>query len=524
MAKILEVSRQELIKEMKLNPGEQANNSLKALGEDSVYFAPMKISGNNYIWTHTTANWTKLGNASPSQRAKVESELESLRQRVSSKLASHPSLANELLSLPTDTEKYIFFLDDASGFRILLTGWGFKNAKQSEYIPGRKVFEKEVIESVSIGFTIAGELQPNREFAIQTVTGKMKPCITGNDGLYKVGELKKDFKLTLCDLPSGKKFDFNVEEKCTEYLFDVTQTMNISVIVKRDGAPEPNAEVQIQYHTKTHNIQTNANGLGAISVPYFAGETVVANFEDESAFGMATLPGINLELEAVTKVVTPPEGEKAPPPVATKARPYIKCTNQYDEICKDYPLQVEVNGKLIPVVTDFNGVVQLPEMDKDTVVVINDGMHQNPSQRYLADPDFPEMIYMIEEEDAAVDERTTTLRLLDIVGKPMANSQFTLTQNGRDINLITDNNGIATFDASEMTDGVEVTARIFANGLEDYRISFVYEQDENSYELQELPSKPKSTFWQRFANGVMLLAGVSAFIWLGSWFIDYFVN
>ena len=140
MPNILKVTKEEISWQLSgssINAGPQANARIKEyLGDDARFFAPMTATSTGYTWTSQESGWMPLASASGIQRNMVEAELANLRNRIQQKLSSRPKLAGEILSLPSDDGKYVFFMEGNEGIRLLLAGWGFSNARRKVVIPG----------------------------------------------------------------------------------------------------------------------------------------------------------------------------------------------------------------------------------------------------------------------------------------------------------------------------------------------------------------------------------------------------
>lgn len=518
MPNVLTVTKDEVIWQLSginINAGEMANGRIADLKEDAKYFARMKTTSNGYAWTSPETGWTPLSQADEAQAAKVLEKLDSLRQKVSHRLSANPRLANGILTLPPDTDKFVFFKDEDGNIRILLTGWGFKNSRVDLHRP-IKVKKDTTPRSVAkIGFAIDGEVQPSHLFYIVTLAGKSKECLTDTSGFYDLGEQKIGTPIQVTDAASGKKFSFTIEEGKGNYVLDITRKSNIQVSVFQDDEPKSGSHVEIRYHGREYQVDTDANGIASVSAPFFEGESVSAKVDGKESSAECTLPKTYLEIKLATPKPEPPKPPVPPVPEFPKCKVWIKCIYQDGRPCPNYPLTVYVSGNRNDWMTGSDGLIRMPEQQLATSVIVYDGYTESNPVNCTVNIGDNEIEYVVQEKPVV-----DNLQMIGVDGNPMRGQKVVLKQGEKSLVFLLDNNGMTHFNDSEFVNDKEITAQIVSQDQQHDMIPFTTEKDERDYVIQETEGT-RSTWWKKVLNVVLALILVAGLVWLGAFFVQF---
>ncbi len=514
MPNILTVSNQEIVWQLggyKINAGEHANSRLEFyLGEDARHFARMITVSKGYTWVSPETGWAPLATASAAQEHAIKDKIEEVRLSVRQRLSSNPQLADKILSFPNDLGKYVFFKDSGEDLRILIAGWGFSNSRRKYVIPDPVPITVPMVTESVIGFTIDGELQPGHNFTILTKSGTQKPCSTDADGLYRLGQQKVDTKIEIRDSYSGKQFTFSIEQGKEQYIYDVTQYLNLRVSALEDDKPLTDTLVSVLYHSKTYSLTTSGDGLASLSLPYFPGEMIEAKCKGQSQCVMAEMLEVDLSFAFATPVVPPP-------PVILKSVLTIQCVDQDGIPVSDYPLSVIVDNDKKEVLTNADGRIFTAELPEGTLVEVRDGFSNVEPMSHLITAGENLLVYQIYREHKLI---RNSLQMIASTGLPYANKKVVLRQGEKSEILTLDESGTAEFDARAFEPDVRLTAQIIEPNAQHDPIPFTLEADEHEYLIVEL-TRVEKAWWHVLVNIILALAIILAVAWLGDFFISY---
>lgn len=517
MPNILNVTKEEIIWQLagsSINAGPQANARIKEyLGEDAKYFAPMAATSSGYIWTSPVTGWIPLGAANESQRKSVESELQALRSRIKDRLSSKPKLAGEILSLPSDLGKYIFFKDENGTVTVIIAGWGFSNARRKVVIPPKSKKETSSVLASKIGFTINGELQPLHSFQITTHGGVPKQCNTDPEGFYHLGEQKPGTTINVYDPASGKNISFDIEDGKSEYILDITRQTKINIRILCDDLPKAGVDATMVYHGRNYSVSTDNQGTASFSVPYFEGEIINVSFEDINESHKCEFPSTNIEIKLKSPVIIIPE-----PPKIDRKNVSVECSGSDGSLRPDYPLSIEIDGMSMDKLTDKNGKIELGAHKIGTSITVVDGFTGKNPLKHIVDEHGNVIRYVVPTHTIPIPENN--LKMIGIDGKPYANRKVVVRQGDKSMILGLDENGIARFNANEFEYGKEMTAQILSPDNSFDKIPFTLEINERDYVIEENETF-KNNWWQRMLNVAMVIALIVALIIMGNIFVEH---
>lgn len=251
------------------NVGVQANTRINALlGEMSTRFATSSVGGNFYAWYADQEGWLSRSGAPDELLSQIDNQWHNLCNAVRSRCSgASAKFAEALLTIPT--LDYIFYRKQNDGtIEILITGWGFRNFKQSTHEEIVDTLPANNGQTVHLAFLLAGSRSPNRQFTIKTPMRQV-PHSTDANGLYFVGsQVKPGTEIEVTDTATGKVFTLVVEKEKELYEFDVTEQTEIRIKVTKDGSPYEGIECFIVYHNESIKCRTNTEGMVSLNVPF----------------------------------------------------------------------------------------------------------------------------------------------------------------------------------------------------------------------------------------------------------------
>lgn len=300
-----------------LNVGEQSKNKLDQLlgSELASHFPKANIRNDDYVWEDAQSGWTSHSMADDLTRDLIDSAWMDLKTTVRSKLGSlGESFVNNILSIPN--EDYLYYRQNDDGhLDILVTGWGFRNFKQSTLGRIEEDFESDKRQSVTIVFVRNGSAVPNRNFFIKTPKVDVHHT-TGADGTFLVGEkITVGRIIELGDVETGRMFSITVEKGKPLYELDITERTTVRITVRRDGNPFPRAECKVNYNGEETILTTGIDGSTSLTVPIVPGETCSVSVEDQTKRKTIEKDGNEFVFDFETEkppVIPEPEPEPEP--------------------------------------------------------------------------------------------------------------------------------------------------------------------------------------------------------------------
>lgn len=304
--KIKEVATKEIHWLLPWNPGPQANDRLRQKLGNSLcsYFARINVGKDSYVWNiDINGKWRPLTKDETAEEALARQRWDEVKQEVRAHLNSEIELVEKILTIPND--EYIYYQIDATGqVKVLVTGWGFTNFKGVVIGNGSGEIDKPTTHPVSVAFTIDGQKVPNRDFFI-VAPQKNVPHTTDAEGNYALGNLSENTTFEVIDGPTGRKFSIQTDRTTTEYTFDVTEFVNVSVEAVHDKQPISGETATLNYHGRTYEL-TLSNGSATISLPLYGGDACIARFREAMQQQELNLSGHTFRFESTTPIMPPP--------------------------------------------------------------------------------------------------------------------------------------------------------------------------------------------------------------------------
>ncbi|MDE6792160.1 MAG: hypothetical protein K2J48_03655 [Muribaculaceae bacterium] len=438
-------------------------------------------------------------------------------------MRDNPKLAGEFLSLPSDSGKYIFFIEDEKGLRILITGWGFSNSRKQVITPLNKKKNIIPVSTIKIGFAIDSEIQPYHDFSLVTLSGQQKKCQTDSEGFYDLGEQKLGVSINISDADSGKDFSFISEKGKEKYLFDITRYSNVSISVTNNGENESGTPVSLSYHGKEFSSTTDEKGRCVFSLPFFKNEIIRISCKDRSNDIVITFPDTEVEFDFISPSVIPPVIPPVPdekiivsPPEVRKTEVTIVCKTSTDRPLPNYPLTISIDNSQDHVITDFKGVKTISDLSVGTSIEVRDSFGDNQPIYHKILPKDNIIEYIIPEQKKEVFNTIQIIRKNNI---PASNQILALKQGQNSLVLTLDENGTASYNAEKFKDNEEIIAQILSKNEETERIPFTTDPDERIYLIQEVEIV-KDYKWKKIINCILSALLLLALAWGGIIFIS----
>lgn len=480
----------------KVNKGPQANYMLKSqLGEFACSFVPMDVGAGYYTWELPGTGWIKLSQATPEDAVAVKRAFAEIKRSVGEKV-TNAAVLNSVFTVPNND--YIFFRQSAKGkLEIMVTAWGFKNHNKAVGGPITKVLVGKAAQKVSVGFTIAGELVPDRVFtSCHSYQQLPAQLTTSENGLYSYGqEMEVGDTLEIVDIESGKVFVLNVTDGVDEYKFDVSERCCVNVSVIENDRPKAGVEVKIGYNGDFTKFVTDANGDVSTELVFMKDCAVTVMVEGERQEELVNLNGNRF------------------------------CFKRYVE--QVYVAQVKVN-----VTENGNPVNDEPVHvscgENDQVLLTGEDGMALCELRVTGCQDIQVEVREVIKTQAAIDgdvtflfdfekEQEVHVALVSADESPLAGCEVDLVQDTKILHFILDEDGGFIFDRRGFSNNQEIVVK-FEYDNKRIEVPFMLDEDETEYWFQaQLMQRP---WWHMLAYSAAAVALVAA-----SWFVaPYFVQ
>lgn len=418
-------------------------------------------------------------------------------------------LANQKRILQTDDngECNINILCDGKQYSI----YDIQNDNK-EYIlsiiPDQAYYEIDLTKHTTLHLEAMLDGQPmgNENICIQ-YHGITYNTLTGGDGkasikipLYVGEELTANLR-DKTESISVKEDDNNIH-----FVFvsptPVVET-DVVVYVMLDSVVCPNKEVSIDYCSKSYSGITDEKGQFIQHLNVRGGECCVVSVDGYTAQQRELTE--NATNEFLFEKTTPqPE-----PPVTIAPKLIVKRVN--GDVVMEYPVKVEASDGINNYVTDSKGEVILPEMTENDVMSVIDGKDETHKEMFKISSSQEYYIFTIPDEEP-VPEQQLKIMFRDKDVKAIQCENVIFKQEGiRDVIVSLDDNGDVYLPADTFVTGKEISATI--NGWkEKYSpITFMTEENEYEYLLQEKETKK---LWQMIILQILsvLVAIIAAII------------
>lgn len=238
---------------------QQVHQLLSPIAMQAGLLFPEENSGFGYLqWDLPGNDWISFMDGDENQKSSVAQVYQQRKAIMRSALKGSP-IEVAIFTIPA--EKFIYFRPQGNSWEIAVTAWGYKYPNK----PGSGELDiyitKTVLQDVMIGFQWADELLPNLAFRINGFSR-----VTEEDGWFKTdGQLPLDSRFII-ELHSGQRFNLTVEKGRSEYIYDLTQYMQIEVAVTQDDKPLKNCTCEINFNG-IHSITTDFLGHASLRLP-----------------------------------------------------------------------------------------------------------------------------------------------------------------------------------------------------------------------------------------------------------------
>ena len=512
---------------------------IQELGCDTI-FAKIDIGGGFYLWSDHRNGWKPMNDASAAVQQDVRAVF--LREKEDVKKKMGNAIAERLFTYPDDS--FIYFRDDGGAIEVLLTGWGFKK-------PVRRIGRKDrndikVEQSITVSFSVDGVPQPEYAFAIKLPTGA-KQLLTGQDGRHVIGKLKAGENRKLIDA-EGKEHLLEIIEGQTHYDFNVTPEKKIEEpkkeleplklfqpyikVVDEDGNPLPNYPLTIDIDGRAYDVKSSSDGkVDDLRVMWHSFDADGNVTEQHlTTDRMTVIDGNNSEhtetvylhseQEEYIFVVPKVLEEKLEP--LKLFQPYIKVVDEDGNPLPNYPLTIDIDGRLYDSVSssdgrvddlrvmwhslDADGNVTEQHLIADHITII-DGNNSEHTEIIRLEMEQEEYMFVIPKAP----ERIITIRVRDANDRPMGCERMVVSQSGvEDINLRPTPDGCINISAAELNTQEPLSVSLKGAKEVFAPIGFTLDDEEDEYLLQEQEMKAKAN--KKWLGYTLIALGAIAMI------------
>ena len=287
-------------------------------------------------------------------------------------------------------------------------------------------------------------------------------------------------------------------------------TTNVKVVVRKSNRPVDNALVSVRYSRISEKGTTDINGVWNLSLDVQEGEVCHVDVEGCEPQERQLLPTEeNVFTFNVPEAEEPmlPEEPDEPEPVDEPKKVNIQvsvCDN--GEPVYGILSSVEYMGNRQEGRTDAKGIWECSVEYKEDEVCRVEASGYGPQERQLKVEE--DNIFIFNKEDEP-DEELITLMAVDEHSAPMGGARITLRQKSKqDITVVLDEQGKTEIEKSLFSVGETIEADLHWNNFDFSKISFIVDEDENEYLLQQQNTRKSGNVWSIIKQIMVVIAAV----------------
>lgn len=243
----------------------QVHQLLNPLAIQANLLFPEVKSGSGYLqWDLPGNDWISFSDGNDNQKSSVAQAYQQRKSILCSALKGSPF---EMAIFTIPAEKFIYFRPQGDGWEIAVAAWGYKYPNKPSSGELDIYITKTVLQDVEIGFQWANELLPCFMFKLDGFSR----C-TQENGWFKMdGKLPVNNRYHI-ESHTGKVFDLIVEEGRTQYLYDLTQYVQVEITTKQDEQALKNCTCVVDFNGK-QNVTTDSLGHASLRIPMLCDAT-----------------------------------------------------------------------------------------------------------------------------------------------------------------------------------------------------------------------------------------------------------
>ncbi|WP_323736119.1 Ig-like domain repeat protein [Methanosphaera sp. ISO3-F5] len=243
---------------------------------------------------------------------------------------------------------------------------------------------------------------------------------------------------------------------------DVPVTENVVIsakVVDEKAVPVASAQVKVSFDGKTQNVTSDNNGNIRVTIPTstVGNKEVIVIYDGNSKYNPSNMESTaRVVKNNATITLSMPSNVKVDQTATVKG----KVTDKNGKTLPNIPVNVTVNGKTIPTVTDSNGNFQVEAnnvregTNNVTATASNANYNINSaSGKFTATRKEAKLTVDPIKDSKLKDNITITGKLVDEQNKPISYAPVQVTVNGKTSTVTTDKNGNYQLPATGIVEG-----------------------------------------------------------------------
>ena len=545
------------------------NDLNELLGEKNP-FASIGIGTGFLIWKDTRRNWQQMIAASDIEQEAIRATKYELKKELTPILGEDN--AEKLFTTPDDS--YIYYDYDGEDIKILITGWGYEKPVRHNVKPDIEdislpnpvsisfIHDGRRLANYAFGIQLPKQIKrlctsedgtyqftnlkvgsqctlidpkSGKRFILRVVQQQFHYDFditsfcqlkfkTKRDNAPSPGEVidvsynDKNFQLITdsngevsLELPyianstiSATVMDQTKSEIINErgneitFLFESEKSAvetSVEAIVMANNQPQANKHVTIKYGENCYEGATNDLGIFSHRVTITPGElcdVAVDGYESQQrALDETTTNIFAFNKDAIADY-------------------HLLVQHRNGDVCGQYNVYVDYDGKRTLYTTDENGTLTLPQMAEDTEFIVTDGNNCDNYSQYTFKNNELEYIFFVDDNDG---KKNIKLTILDYFQRPLNCKAVRIHQEGTDADIETklDEEGSTYFADDTFAKYQDISVEIIDSERKYRPIVFTTEDDEYEYILQE--EKPKLS-WDIVLLQIVVLLAIIALLGL----------
>lgn len=357
----------------------QLTKELKPLGEKAkLQFVETQPGAGFLQWTLQGDDWLLFAEIDDEKKPLAAQEYQN-RCSMMKEMLEGSLFRDVVLTVPSEKD-FVFFRQNGGDWEIALTAWGYRfvESQPSKEI-GTWVRQIEYQE-FNIGFSWNGNMMCNMPFMLDEL-----PRSTDADGWFRPGGAVPVGKSFTLKTKNGLQFPMTVEKGKSEYVFDITQYVQVEVGVTKDGAPLGNQSCEVSFNGVNTSLQTDESGHASVQLPLVCNAegdmeqpqppcSVACEAQTQQKIPLSSGETLRFDFAFDTVVEAPvppipepepkpePEPEPEPEPVLEPKFVKIRLLDYGGYPMPDLPFKLTTKKKgVVELRTDADGYCQMPQ-------------------------------------------------------------------------------------------------------------------------------------------------------------------
>lgn len=335
-----------------------------------------------------------------------------------------------------------------NGIKVCLIQWGHNKLNEDIKInPLTRVIEpvknNKFDVTIQVHYT-DGSVASDKNFFLEY--NDVKEFITDKNGNKKLGKYLKGSKLKVYDIVDGDKryiHQFTVDENIEYKVSFPLLTEGIIRVINQKKEALEGVELDVNLEGQIQSYTTDDKGTCQLIGLEVGKELAIELAESNQIY---TFP-INMDRNVFEILIHIPIYSSS----------NLKIVDQNGNPLTSQKVKIKYQDQLRTYTSDPSGNISLNKFEINNTITVSELDNEENHQEYVLSEDSEELIFEIKVPEP----KFVKIRLLDHKNNPVPNTKMELSLQSKQLEGITDKNGICTYPYEHFTDKEKIKATIF---------------------------------------------------------------